>query len=95
VAHQAALQKAMKGAHSNGYLIFSVIIITIIKIIQFNSGSLMCQFYSQKANCRNSTTRIKTDNEQDTKQAQQKQTNKRIFKQLIRKLYDINENKVW
>jgi hypothetical protein len=36
----------------------------------------MCQFYSQKANYRNSTTQIAMDNEQDTNEADTTKTNK-------------------
>jgi hypothetical protein len=44
----------------------------------------MCQFYSQKAKYRNSTTQITADSEQDTNETDttktDRQTDKRIFK---------------
>jgi hypothetical protein len=36
----------------------------------------MCQFYSQRANYRNSTTQITTGNEQDTNETDTTKTNK-------------------
>jgi hypothetical protein len=41
-----------------------------------NSSLLMCQFYSQKDSCRNSTTQVTTDNERDTNETDTPETNK-------------------
>jgi hypothetical protein len=49
--------------------------------IQFNSSLLMCQLYGQKANYRNSTTQMTTDNEQNTNETDKTKTNKQTNKQ--------------
>jgi hypothetical protein len=65
----------------------TTIIIIQLNSVQFNSSLLMCQFYSQKANYRISTTQIITDSEQNTDETDTVKSNiqhKRIFKYLIK-----------
>jgi hypothetical protein len=42
----------------------------------------MCQFYSQEANYRNSTTEITTDNEESTRERDTTKTNKQTNKNI-------------
>jgi hypothetical protein len=62
----------------NAYKYSAVNINDMMMIIQFNSSLLMCRVYSQKANYRNSTTQIITDNEQDTKETDTRKKTKNI-----------------